>query len=62
MKRMKPFVKTCYSEYLLTEAEVTGVDENGEATTKPEDVSSVPYLGGLGQKFKYPGDAKKWVP
>ena len=82
MKSMKPFVKTCYSEWLLAEGESAAVSEatganasggevNGEAVKKVEGYAvdavdgegdgEVPYLGGLGLKFKFPGDAKKRV-
>jgi TBC1 domain family member 8/9 len=61
MKSMKSFVKTCFSEYLLSETEEANAlsDENGDAVTKAGE--KVPYLGGLGLKFKFPGDAKKSV-
>jgi hypothetical protein len=60
MKSMKPFVKLCYSEYLLSEGEAGEgvVDENGDAAGTKAD-EEAPYLGGLGLTFKFPGDAKK---
>ena len=60
MKSMKPFVKSCYSEYLLSESETgeRAVDENGDVAGAKAD-EEVPYLGGLGLTFKFPGDAKK---
>ena len=59
MKAVKGFVKTCYSEVLVSSAE----NEEKEAeAAKTDDNTSHPeaaYLGGLGLKFKFPGDPKK---
>jgi hypothetical protein len=67
MKAVKPFVRTCYSEALLAPA-------SGLAATEREDGSLLPrdekggaegedegpaYHGGLGLKFRFPGDPKK---
>ncbi|KAI0796190.1 TBC-domain-containing protein [Abortiporus biennis] len=57
MKLVKGFVKSCYSEILVA----AGEEKEGEA--KVEDPSpdspDYMYLGGLGLKFKFPGDPKK---
>lgn len=76
MKAVKPFVKTCFSEWLLSEG--GELNENGEAVkvksdkddgegkgeaekdgVEGDEKEDVPYLGGLGLTFKFPGDAKK---
>lgn len=68
MKAVKPFVKTCYSEALVPA-------ESAVAETEREDGSLISvegepvgeggdghnYHGGLGLKFKFPGDPKKSV-
>lgn len=48
IKSLKPFLATLYSEYLLN---VISSGQKGDAPPPP--------LGGLGQMFRYPGDAKK---
>ena len=63
MKAMKLFVRTCFSEELLTSA--TGSEgaapafvieqSTGESTANEETA----YHCGLGIKFKFPGDPKK---
>ncbi|KAI8968087.1 TBC-domain-containing protein [Trametes punicea] len=55
MKAVKPFVKTCYSELLVANA--TAPDHADEKDGTPAADSM--YLGGLGLKFKFPGDPKK---
>jgi hypothetical protein len=66
MKRVKLFVKTCYSEVLIPvsnpEADNEREDgsimtDNGEAEGNP--LAKTSYHGGLGLTFKFPGDAKK---
>lgn len=67
MKTMKVFVKTCYSEGLLLASAEDGsnekavdpstVDESAGALSKDDEQPS--YQGGLGLKYKFPGDAKK---
>lgn len=47
VKQLRPFIETCYSEYLLAKNHC-----NLEAITEAPK-------GGLGLTFKYPGDAKK---
>ena len=76
MKAMKTFVKTCYSEHLLS-AGATDVEQdkaaadpgqspNSESGTgptaaeKPQDTEPK-FHGGLGLTFKFPGDPKKYV-
>ncbi|KAH9893221.1 TBC-domain-containing protein [Cubamyces lactineus] len=73
MKAVKPFIKTCYSELLVANAtapENADEKEGGAASSKgdaaaPEDggpsspATDSMYLGGLGLKFKFPGDPKK---
>ena len=64
MKLVKPFVKTCYSELLVANATAP---ENGDEKTEGKTAESAQegsasdsrYLGGLGLKFKFPGDPKK---
>ena len=64
MKLVKPFVKTCYSELLVANATAP---ENGDEKTEGKtaenaqegSASDSMYLGGLGLKFKFPGDPKK---
>ncbi|QWU87413.1 hypothetical protein CA3LBN_001678 [Candidozyma haemuli] len=46
VKKLPPFIQTCYSEYLLAKNKVSN-----------EKVEHMPP-GGLGVKFKFPGDAK----
>lgn len=62
MKIVKGFVKTCYSEMLVANASMAeNADEKapGEASKSDPSSSESMYLGGLGLKFKFPGDAKK---
>lgn len=59
MKAVKSFVQTCYSEVLVANAE-EGEEKEKEAAAAPTSSES-PYLGGLGLKFKFPGDARKCV-
>lgn len=70
MKAMKAFVRTCYSEGLLAAAGASvdekaaggaatdgaGVDETAGALSKEAEPT---YHGGLGLRFKFPGDPKK---
>lgn len=46
VKKLPPFIQTCYSEYLLAKNKVSN-----------EKVEHMPP-GGLGVRFKFPGDAK----
>ncbi|KAF9019049.1 TBC-domain-containing protein [Hymenopellis radicata] len=64
MKAVKGFVKTCYSETLISAASsvADGEREDGslisEEKENPEPREST-YHGGLGLRFKFPGDPKK---
>lgn len=62
---MKEFVKTCYSEELLANGgptdekqETQFVIEDSESGTINVESASKSH-GGLGVKFKFPGDPKK---
>ncbi|KAL1945053.1 hypothetical protein VTO73DRAFT_2673 [Trametes versicolor] len=70
MKAVKPFIKTCYSELLVANAsapENAEEKDGGGASKHAANEDGGPsspaadsmYLGGLGLKFKFPGDAKK---
>lgn len=65
MKAVKTFVQTCYSEILISNASAEADEKNGRepSTSKTEALpasdQNSPYLGGLGLKFKFPGDARK---
>lgn len=64
MRAMKVFVKTCYSEGLLAAAGES-VDEKAlpvgdeSAGALSKDDAEPTYHGGLGLRFKFPGDPKK---
>ena len=60
MKLVKPFSKTSFSEILVA---LTSEDEKEVAAAKAEDQTAAEtmYTGGLGLKFKFPGDARKYV-
>lgn len=57
MKSVKGFVKSCYSEVLVSSSAPTSAEEKDEPTASEEEESS--YHGGLGLRFKFPGDPKK---
>ena len=59
MKAVKSFIETCYSETLLASTEGDG--KEGPSTKSDSVSSESSHLGGLGLKFKFPGDPKKWV-
>lgn len=61
MKAVKTFVQTCYSEILVASAsENDGKDGAGAKTEAlPSSDPNSMYLGGLGLKFKFPGDPRK---
>lgn len=63
MKAVKGFSKTCFSESLIAEELVGEDDENAGAPDAAGKGAGVdlPYQGGLGLKFKFPGDPKKFV-
>ncbi|EJD43712.1 TBC-domain-containing protein [Auricularia subglabra TFB-10046 SS5] len=58
MRAMKTFVKTCYSESLVASASNTVEGEREDGSLLAHDAGQS-YLGGLGLKFKFPGDPKK---
>lgn len=61
MKAVKGFVKTCYSESLVSGSS-TPENEREDTLTKDEssgENSEITYHGGLGLRFKFPGDPKK---
>lgn len=60
MKAVKTFVQTCYSEILVANAE-EGEYKDGTAAKADASSQESPYLGGLGLKFKFPGDPRKCV-
>ncbi|KAJ8487454.1 hypothetical protein ONZ45_g14324 [Pleurotus djamor] len=60
MKAVKGFVKSCYSEVLLASATPDNEREDGSLVQDGKDGSSENvYHGGLGLKFRFPGDPKK---
>jgi hypothetical protein len=61
MKAVKGFAKTCYSEVLISDtASTVNEQEDGSLVENTsEDAAERTYLGGLGLKFKFPGDPKK---
>lgn len=69
MKSVKGFAKTCYTENLVSgsstvadnEREDGSLIDGGEAVADGF-TSTRSFHGGLGLKFKFPGDPKKWVP
>lgn len=65
MKLVKSFVKTCYSEVLVPETSNAADNEREDGSlivdAKDGSVQEVSYHGGLGLKFKFPGDPKKLV-
>lgn len=65
MKLMKTFVRTCYSEHLIPVSSHVADNEREDGSLIPESegasTNEIKYLGGLGLKFKFPGDAKKYA-
>jgi TBC1 domain family member 8/9 len=59
MKHVKTFVKTCYSEALASDTPNDAADNEREDGSLLDNSSEAKYLGGLGLKFKFPGDPKK---
>ncbi|KAL4062363.1 rab-GTPase-TBC domain-containing protein [Scleroderma citrinum] len=64
MKAVKGFVKTCHSEYLVSSFSSVADNEREDGSLIPETKEGTPtpepeYHGGLGLKFKFPGDPKK---
>lgn len=60
MKAVKGFAKTCFSETLIAESTVEAEDGAGDMD-KDAVGDEIAYHGGLGLKFKFPGDPKKCV-
>lgn len=65
MKLVKSFVKTCYSDVLVSESPNTADNEREDGSLIPDEkdgtTQDVTYHGGLGLKFKFPGDPKKYA-
>ncbi|KAH8832891.1 rab-GTPase-TBC domain-containing protein [Flagelloscypha sp. PMI_526] len=61
MKAVKGFAKTCYSEVLISDtASTANEQEDGSLIENASgDAAEHAYHGGLGLKFKFPGDPKK---
>ncbi|TFY68288.1 hypothetical protein EVG20_g3622 [Dentipellis fragilis] len=63
MKTVKAFSKTCYSENLVLESSPVADNEREDGSLidgdKGPDGAGFMFLGGLGLKFKFPGDPKK---
>ncbi|KAJ7230398.1 rab-GTPase-TBC domain-containing protein [Mycena pura] len=64
MRAVKGFVKTCYSEALIsiTSTVADNEREDGSLISEEKDDPApreITYHGGLGLKFKFPGDPKK---
>ena len=61
MKAVKTFVQTCYSEILVSAANETDGKDGGAQKNEalPGSDPNSAYLGGLGLKFKFPGDPRK---
>ncbi|KAI6009228.1 rab-GTPase-TBC domain-containing protein [Pisolithus marmoratus] len=70
MKVVKGFVKSCYSEHLLSSSSSETVADGSPGTDRGDgylvaetkegqDASEQEYHGGLGLKFKFPGDPRK---
>ena len=67
MKTVKPFSKTCYSENLILESSPVADNEREDGSLidgggKAGEGNAPAFHGGLGLKFKFPGDPKKYVP
>lgn len=66
MKAMKAFVKTCYSDALLSAGSSTlAANEREDGSlikeTDANEENAETFHGGLGLKFRFPGDSKKCV-
>ncbi|KII87177.1 hypothetical protein PLICRDRAFT_42827 [Plicaturopsis crispa FD-325 SS-3] len=64
MKAVKSFVKTCYSEALVPTTSSVGDNEREDGSLISEETEGAAprdttYHGGLGLRFKFPGDPKK---
>jgi hypothetical protein len=66
MKTVKPFSKTCYSENLVLDSSPVADKEREDGSLidggeKTGEGNAPAFHGGLGLKFKFPGDPKKYV-
>jgi hypothetical protein len=61
MKAVRAFVRTAYSEALLASAASTAAAEREDGSLLPTEDAAPAYHGGLGLKYKFPGDPKKWA-
>jgi hypothetical protein len=66
MKTVKPFSRTCYSENLVLESSPVADKEREDGSLidggqKAGEGDAPAFHGGLGLKFKFPGDPKKYV-
>lgn len=66
MKTVKPFAKTCYSENLVLDSSPVADKEREDGSLidsgeKAGEGNAPVFHGGLGLKFKFPGDPKKYV-
>ena len=66
MKTVKPFARTCYSENLVLESSPVADKEREDGSLidgggKAGEGDAPSFHGGLGLKFKFPGDPKKYV-
>lgn len=64
MKLVKPFARTCYSEALVSETSSVADNEREDGSLISEEKDDPTprhstYHGGLGLRFKFPGDPKK---
>jgi hypothetical protein len=64
MKVVKPFSKTCYSENLVLDSSPVADKEREDGSLidggeNAGDGDEPAFHGGLGLKFKFPGDPKK---
>lgn len=66
MKTVKPFAKTCYSENLVLDTSPVADNEREDGSLidggeKTGEGRTAAFHGGLGLRFKFPGDPKKYV-
>ena len=66
MKNVKPFSKTCYSENLVLDTSPVADNEREDGSLidggeKTGEGHTPAFHGGLGLRFKFPGDPKKYV-
>jgi hypothetical protein len=66
MKTVKPFSKTCYSENLVLDSSPVADNEREDGSLidggeKTGEGHTPAFHGGLGLRFKFPGDPKKYV-